>query len=162
MTTLRPDEKYPQSSCAEKNKPEVGTNKCKEGIKQSWWRGNYVTSRLFSILPISAWSEWKITASQRAHRHILVGNHETTEQYVLPKSKASTLLNSPRTFQPNYRILRSWDDHEKTNISNILLMEKILHHSEGCERWLYLSNNTFSYPAKWCRIFSIKRTIAGG
>lgn len=34
MTTLRPDEKYPQSSCAEKNKPEVGTNKCKEGINK--------------------------------------------------------------------------------------------------------------------------------
>ena len=116
MTTLRPDEKYPQSSCADKNKPEVGTNKCKEGIKQSWWRGNYVTSRLFSILPISAWSEWKITASQRTHRHILVGNHETTEQYVLPKSKASTLLNPQLpTYFPtqlqDFEIMRwSWEN----------------------------------------------------
>ena len=27
-----PDEKYPQSSCSDKNKLEVGTNKFKEGI----------------------------------------------------------------------------------------------------------------------------------
>ena len=35
-----------------------------------------------------------------------------------------------------------------------LLMEKILHHSGCTKRWLYLSNDQFSHPPEWCRIFS--------
>lgn len=150
-----------------KNKPEVGTNKCKEGIKQSWWsKKNYVTSRLFSILPISAWSKWKITASQRTYRYILVGGVCKPRNHGTVRTSKVQSINTPQL--PTYEYfptqLQDFEIMRKHTYQTYCWWKKILHTplSGGTKRWLYLNDNTFSYPAKRCRIFSIKRTIAGG